>query len=149
MTTQLPITLEATNLMALIMAFGVHLQEETAALRRADFATVEKLQQGKKNFAKDYHAQVTAFAARRDEIANLDVATREKIVRMRIEFTNTLNDNTRALESARDSAKRLVNRILDAARQAVVDDAETNYSSKGKAQAYKTSMLSLSVDQRL
>ena len=55
----------------------------------------------------------------------------------------------RALEAAKNSAARLVGKILDAARRSVADDRQTNYSAKGKSQAYKTSTLSLSVDQKL
>jgi hypothetical protein len=110
---------------------------------------VDTLQPAKRQMALQYQNLVVALSARKGEIGALDVTSRERLVKARTGFTIILGDNLKALETAKRSARRLVSRILDAARKTVVDEKQTNYTSGGKAQAYKTSTLSLSVDQKL
>ena len=74
---------------------------------------------------------------------------REKLVRARTAFIVILNDNMRALETMKESTQRLATRILDIARQSVTEEKHANYSQKGQMQAYKTSSLSLTMDQKL
>ncbi len=140
---------DVQSLMVLLESFGALLAKETAALKAVDFATVESLQEQKREYARGYQAQITALAARQAEISLLDLALREKLVRTKTAFTLTLKDNLGALDSARNGAKRLVNRILDVARKTVADECQTGYSAKGHTQTYKTSTLSLRVDQQL
>lgn len=133
----------------LIEAFGSLLARETAAVKEADFATVDSLQLEKRTLAKAYHDRITALAERRAEMAALDKPLQEKLIRARTGFTITLNNNLQALEAAKDSARRLANRILDVARRAVAAECQTGYSAKGQTQSYKTSTLSLSLDHQL
>lgn len=140
---------EVNAVLKVLDEFSRLLAEETAALRKSDFKAVDKLQASKKQLASDYQKLVTSLTAHKNEIAQLEMPLREKLVRSRTGFTVILDENLRALETAKDSAGRLMNKILDAARKAVVDEKQTNYSAKGQAQAYKTSTLSLSVDQKL
>ncbi len=140
---------EVTDVMQLIEDFSTLLIRETAALKKSDFNVVDTLQPSKRRLALEYQNMVTALSNRKAEMASLDVAAREKLVKARTQFTLILNDNLVALESAKESTRRLVGKILDAARKSVVDEKQTNYSAKGQAQAYKTSTLSLSVDQKL
>ncbi len=135
--------------MKILDTFGQLLAEETTALRKSDFKTVDRLQTAKKNLANEYQKLVTGLSERKAEVALLEMPLREKLVKSRTGFTQILQENLTALETAKASAGRLVNKILDAARKAVVDDKQTNYSAKGHAQAYKTSTLSLSVDKNL
>jgi len=137
------------SVLKLIEDFGRLLEKETAALKTVDFKAVDALQEQKRDYAQRYHTLVTGLSERKAEIALLDLKTRERLIVARTAFTEILNDNLRTLEAAKDGTKRLVGRILDAARRAVIDDKQTNYSSKGQTQAYKTSTLSLSVDQKL
>ena len=140
---------EIFELLTLIENFGNLLVKETDALMRADFKMVDLLQPDKKMFAKDYHILVTNLAARKDEMATLELSIRERLIRARTNFTIILNDNLRALEASKASTRRLVDRILDTARKTVTDDAQTSYSAKGHVQSYKTSSLSLSADLKL
>lgn len=135
--------------MKVLDAFSQLLEEETTALRKSDFKTVDRLQANKKALAAEYQSRVTALTKQKADIAQLEVPLRESLVRKRTGFTVILDENLRALETAKDSAARLVNKILNAARKAVVDEKQTNYSMKGQAQSYKTSTRSLSVDQKL
>lgn len=132
-----------------IDAFGRLLAEETAALRQSDFGAVDRLQAAKRALAKEYQLCVETLAGRKEDVARLDMKTRERLVTKRTGFTLILDENLRALEAAKDSAGRLVDKILTAARRAVTDDRQTHYSAKGQTQACRTSTLSLSVDQKL
>lgn len=140
---------EVMDVLKVIEGFSTLLKKETDALKSADFKTVDGLQTDKKIFAKQYHAVVTGLSTRKDDIVKLDIPVRERLIRARTDFTIILNDNLRALEMAKDGTKRLVNRILDAARQAVAEDHQTGYSAKGQMQSYKSSTTRLSVDQKL
>lgn len=140
---------DVQDVLSMIEKFGSLLKAETAALQDADFRKVDTLQNDKRVYAREYHTLVTNLTSRKDDVVKLDLSLREKLIRARTDFTITLNDNLRALEAAKDGARRLANRILDVARQAVTEEQHTNYSAKGKQQAYTSSMRSLSVDQKL
>jgi hypothetical protein len=144
-----PLASDISDVMDLIDKFGALLMRETAALRNADFNAVDLLQPSKRTMAMQYQTMVTNLGNRKAEMAGLDVGSRENFVRARTQFTLILNDNLKALETAKDSTRRLVTKILDAARNTVVNEKQTNYSAQGKAQAYKTSTMSLSIDHKL
>ena len=141
--------LQIQEILTVITAFSALLIKETNALKKADFKTVDTLQADKKLFAKQYHAGVTALSEHREELKDLDLALREKLVKERTKFSIILEDNMEALDLAQNSSKRLVNRILEAARHAVTENRQTNYSKNGKAMSYKSASMSLSVDQSL
>ena len=144
-----PLSTDITDVMSLIEEFGALLVRETNALRKADFNAVDLLQPRKRTMAAQYQAAVTALNTRKVDMATLDLNLRERFVTARTHFTLILNDNLKALESTKESTRRLVGKILEAARKTVVDEKQTNYSAQGRTQAYKTSTMSLSVDQKL
>ena len=140
---------QVQEILAVMLAFSNLLVKETAALKKADFKTVDTLQADKKLFAKQYEAKITALANYREELPNLELALREKLIKERLNFNKVLDDNMKALDIAQNSTKRLINRILEAARGAVVDQRQTNYSSAGKAMAYKSASMSMNIDQNM
>ncbi|MCK5518269.1 MAG: hypothetical protein KAI61_02545 [Alphaproteobacteria bacterium] len=144
-----PLSLQVQETLIVISAFSNLLVKETKALKKANFKTIKTLQADKKLLAKQYHANITALSARREELQELDLALREKLNKERASFSVILEENLQALDLAQNSTKRLVNRILEAARHAVTEERQTNYSNDGKAMAYKSASLSLSVDQSL
>lgn len=144
-----PLRQDIMEILGTLEEFSAVLKKETAALRKLDFKTVDTLQDGKRDVAKRYQGMVNALVARSEEMAALEKPLRERLVKARTGFTLLLGENMRALEAVKDSSQRLVNKILDAARQAVTDENQTNYSARGKAQAYKTSTLSFSIDTTL
>ena len=148
-TTRLSVKVQVQEILAIMLAFSNPLIKETAALNKADFKTVDKLQADKKLFAKQYEAKITALADYRAELPNLDLSLREKLMKERLRFNALLDENMNALNLAQNSTKRLVNRILEAARQAVVDDRQTNYSKHGKAMSYKSASMSINIDQNM
>ncbi len=146
---KLSVKTQVQEILAVMLAFSNLLTRETAALKKADFKTVDTLQADKKLFAKQYEAKITALAAYRAELQNLELPLREKLVKERLRFNGILDDNMKALDLAQNSTKRLINRILEAARHAVVDEKQTNYSKAGKAMAYKSASMSINIDQSL
>ncbi len=107
------------------------------------------MQEDKKRFAKQYEAMVMALSSRQAEFAALDLALRERLMKERAHFNTVLQENMHALNMAQHGTKRLVDRILEAARQAVAENSQTNYSNGGKAMSYKSASMSLSVDKNL
>lgn len=147
--TALAMKTQVQEILAVMLAFSSLLVKETNALKKADFKTVDTLQADKKLFAKQYEAKITALAAYRAELPNLELSLREKLLKERMRFNTVLDENMRALDIAQNSTKRLINRILEAARHAVVDDKQTNYSKAGKAMAYKSAHMSINIDQSM
>ncbi len=137
------------NLIKSLRDFNALLVKETSALKKADFKGVEALQAEKRTLATQYHEIVSSFSQNKADLSALDLTLREKLIRARTEFTMTLNDNMRALESSKNSTKRLIDRILETARNTVVDEKQTHYSQKGQAGSYKSATLSISVDRNL
>jgi hypothetical protein len=144
-----PLKNAVLEVLEVLESFSLLLKTETAALKKRDFDVVDKLQPEKRLIARQYQDLVVGLGARREEMGKLEMSLREKLIRKRTDFTLLLSDNMRTLENVRHSTQRLVDKILDAARSSVTDEQQTNYSSKGNKQSYKTSMLSLSVDQKL
>ena len=144
-----PLRTDIEGLIGLIETFSALLAKETAALKKSDFKAVDALQNDKKRLAREYGDQVQILCARQSEISTLDTATRKKLLAARGGFSVILDENLRALDAAKNSAKRLVNRILDIARKTVVEEKQTHYSAKGQAGAYKTASMSLSLDRKL
>ncbi len=67
----------------------------------------------------------------------------------RTDFTRLLQENLTVLENVKKSTQRLVDKILDVARQSVTDERHHAYAASGKAQAARSSSLSLSIDKSL
>lgn len=143
------LTNQVEELLALITLFGALLTEETEALRKADFKKVDSLQDKKRLLARDYNKLTALLADRRDELLNLDLLLRDKLLNSRSGFNRIVDTNARALDAAQNSTKRLINRILEVARDAVMEDTQTSYSNAGRVNTYKSASTSLSVDQSL
>jgi hypothetical protein len=146
---KLAVKTQVQEILAVMLAFSNLLLKETSALKKADFKTVDTLQSDKKLFARQYEAKITALAAYREELPNIELSLREKLMKERLRFNIVLDDNMRALDVAQSSTKRLINRILEAARSAVVDERQTNYSRTGQAMAYKSASMSINIDQNM
>jgi hypothetical protein len=148
-TTAAPIGGEILAMLDLIAAFSELLKHETSALKEADYAAVDMLQPEKKTLARRYHDQVQLLSSRKGDMPALDLALRERLIRARTQFTLLLSENMQALEASKNSAKRMAERILEIARESVVDERQTHYSAKGRTAAYKSATSSLSVNQEL
>jgi hypothetical protein len=146
---KLTVKTQVQEILAVMLAFSNLLIRETSALKKADFKAVDALQADKRLFAKQYQDKITALADYRSELPNLELSLREKLAKERTRFNTVLEDNMKALDLAQHSTKRLINRILEAARHAVVEEKQTNYGSNGKAVAYKSASMSINVDHKM
>lgn len=144
-----PLKNAVLEILDVLESFSALLKTETAALKSREFNIVDRLQPEKRLIARQYQDLVLGLGARREEMGGLEMPLREKLIRKRTDFTLLLSDNMRTLENVRHSTQRLVDKILDTARATVTDEQQTNYSSQGNKQSYKTSMLSHSIDQKL
>lgn len=147
--TKTPIRNAVSNILDVLATFTALLNDETAALKRSDFETVDRLQPEKRMIARLYADQVTSLSERAAEVQKIEAPLQEKLIRARKIFTDTLTDNMKVLELVKLSTQRLTNRILDIARLSVVDTKQTSYGMQGHVQSYKTASLSSMVDQSL
>ena len=148
-TTTLPLKTEVLNILTVLEDFSKLLMDETLALKKSDFKIMDDLQSSKRSLAKTYQELVTSLSARQGEMSGLDGDLRERLIMTRMRFTHILQDNMLALENMKRSTQRLVNRILDVARDSVTEETHHKYSASGKMQSVKSSSLSLSLDQNL
>ncbi|MCK5659057.1 MAG: hypothetical protein KAH96_04185, partial [Alphaproteobacteria bacterium] len=95
-----PLSLQVQETLIVISAFSNLLVKETKALKKANFKTIKTLQADKKLLAKQYHANITALSARREELQELDLALREKLNKERASFSVILEENLQALDLA-------------------------------------------------
>ncbi len=146
---RLSVRAQVQEILAVMLAFSNLLVKETAALRKADFKTVDTLQADKKLFARQYEEKIARLADYRAELPNIDVSLSTRLRKERLRFNEILDENMQALDLAQNSTKRLISRILEVACQSVTDQKQTNYNNTGKAMAYKSATLSTSIDQRL
>lgn len=148
-TNTLPLKTEVLNILGVLENFSKLLMDETLALKKSDFKTMDELQAQKREIAKIYQDMVTSLSQRQAEMSGLDGDLRERLIMTRMRFTHILQDNMVALENMKRSTQRLVNRILDVARDSVTEDTHHKYSANGKMQSTKSSSLSLNLDQNL
>lgn len=133
----------------LLHNFTALLEQETAAAKKCDFKRMDQLQNQKKEFASQYKELAALLHSSKEEIITLPLDLREKLVRQRTDFTTALNDNLQALDHLKNNSQRLADRILNAARRALVDDMESNYAADGRNAAYGRSKLSMALDRSL
>lgn len=140
---------EVLEVLGVIDDFSALLNAETTALRQNDFAAVDGLQAHKRALAKQYHDVIVKLSAKPEALSAVEMPLRERLIRSRTEFTRLLQENLTVLENMKKSTQRLVDRILDAARQNVTEDRHHAYARSGKAEAARSTSLSLSIDKSL
>ena len=117
--------------MEVIEQFTGILNRETDALRRADTATVGVLYEEKMLLAQAYQSVYSQLKMRRDELRTLDMATKTKLDKIGTKFQRAANANVRALNNMKKSTTRLVERIMQFARQAVNEEPK-GYGRNGR-----------------
>jgi len=140
---------EVLEVLGVLDDFSALLNAETAALRKNDFAAVDGLQAHKRALAKQYQDVIVKLSARPEALSAVEVPLRERLIRTRTEFTRLLQENLTVLENMKKSTQRLVDRILDVARQSVSEDRHHAYASSGRAESARSTSLSLSIDKSL
>jgi len=142
-----PIQDDVNLLLDLILEFSELLTTETNALRLAAFKTVDGLQARKKELAQEYQNVVVILQNRKMEIAQLEKHLRDTVTTARTQFTKILHDNLNAIESVKASSKRIVDRIIESAREAVETKSSPNYNATGYNHS-GNAPVSISIDQQ-
>lgn len=140
---------DVMNVLSVLDDFSHLLKQETEALRKNDFQTVDALQAHKREVAKRYHDMITLLSTQPNALMSVEPTLRDRLVKARTDFTRLLQENLTVLENVKKSTQRLVDKILDVARQSVTDERHHAYAASGKAQAARSSSLSLSIDKSL
>lgn len=120
---------EAQKMIQLMDDFSKVLEKENELLRSAKFREIETLQPAKRQYVETYKGKIEMLSQHKEQFATMDTKVAETLILARTEFTKILNSNLRALAAAKDSSRRLVQRILDTARDVV--EEKTNYNAAG------------------
>lgn len=129
------------EMMVVIDRLRGSLEEETAALKKADTKTFLSLQDQKLDVAYDYLDGMNQLIARKDELKNASPALKNKLEEMRISFSETAQENHAALERMKNGMKRLGERIMETARESSRKQKQIIYGGNGQMQAgLKTTM---------
>lgn len=111
--------------------FTATLERETAALKKADYATFESLQQEKLDQAHIYQDSILAFEGQLDHLKTLPAAAKNSLKAAHDRFAVAADINQRALRAASTASQRLVGMIMDAAKASVAAEAP-GYGATGK-----------------
>jgi len=124
-----PIEVEINELMHVMQNFSKVLLRENDLLIGAKFREIETLQNDKRHYVTEYKSKVNTLSKRKAEFTNVDTPLAEKLILARTEFVKLLNTNLQALSAAKTSSRRLVERIINTARDTV--EKKTNYNGGG------------------
>ncbi len=105
--------------------------EENEALRKADSKRFVSLQKRKIDAAFQYRAGSQQIIKRSDEFKKTDPALRKQLIEKQQEFSVLANANIEALARMRGTLDALNERLLGAARRAVIKK-DINYGNKGE-----------------
>jgi hypothetical protein len=111
------------NAVATVESFSALLDQETTALKAADFTTFEKLQEEKILQAQAYQDAVLSFEEDLDSLKAMDEALKAKLRATHMRYHMATSANLRALQNAQNTAERLVKLIMDAAKRSVAVEA--------------------------
>lgn len=132
-------------------SFEELLAKETKLLKAAKFSEAEKLRNTKKEIASNYHRHVQMLLSRKEEIAQLPKEIKDTIFKKRQKFSASLDENMKTIESVRQASQRLIDKIIETARDAV--KKEQTYLANGKTNNHtdnnRTSPISISVNETL
>jgi flagellar biosynthesis/type III secretory pathway chaperone len=117
------------NAMTATESFSRVLDQETAALKAADYKTFAALQETKMQHAQLYQDAVLAFEEDLDAVKTLPATDKDKLRTAHARFAAASDANQSALKTAMQTAERLVKMIMDAAKRSVMDGPA--YSAAG------------------
>lgn len=109
--------------------FSILLDQETQALRKADYTTFAALQDNKLLFAQRYQESILAFEDDLLTLTTLADHLKEKLRQMHIRYTEAADANQKALLAAKNVTERVIKLIMNAAKQTVMDGP--SYSAAG------------------
>lgn len=122
------------EMMSTIDRLRLSLIEETKVLKEADTQSFLALQDKKLDVARDYLEGMSQMLARKDELKSADPALKDRLEKMRVEFSDIAHENHAALERMKNGMKRLGERIMETAREAARKEDQLIYGSRGQMQ---------------
>ena len=141
------VTSSVEQLLRVTSLFGDLLSQETQLLRQAKFDAAKELQTEKNNMTKLYQALVEKMSTHQDQVKEeISDDLRQNVIFARTEFTSILHKNLEAIENTKKTSQRIINRIIDSAREATASDP--NYNAHGHAQHATHNAISISIDQK-
>lgn len=126
-----------THLNELATRLLVLLEEENKCLKNANREAFLALQPIKAALAEDYELTMKAIRATKTDLKAYESSLRSKLLATHERLQMLADRNISLLSMARDTAHRLQNRILDAARAALIEADPGTYSRGGKQEGDK------------
>lgn len=123
------------EMMGIIDRLRHTLIEETDALKETDTQAFMALQDNKLDVARDYLDGMSQMLSRKEELKNADPSLKDRLEKMRVEFSDTAHENHAALGRMRNGMKRLGEHIMDKAREAAKKEEQLIYGSTGHMQS--------------
>ncbi len=118
-----------TETLAAAEQFSAFLDEETAALGKADYRTFSSMQEMKMHLAQKYQDSILSFEDDLPHLKNLPENAKDRLRRMHTRYAESAQANEKALLAAKNVTERMVKLIMNAAKQTVMDGP--SYSAAG------------------
>lgn len=112
---------KVTQALQNIDAFSALLQQEASALQKSDYTTFQNLQGAKLEMAHAYQDAVLSFEEQGDQLQNMEAGDKKMLQECYARFREACKLNEAALLASRTVAERVVNLVMKAARQTVMD----------------------------
>lgn len=106
--------------------------EETAALKKTDTNKFMALQSRKVEAAHNYQDVMTQMISRKNELAKIDPATKERLRKLHSNFVDLSNKNLDALERMKRCTDRLGNTIRNAVVKSARQQQTFSYGESGQ-----------------
>ncbi len=106
--------------------------EENSALLGSDTKKFLSLQSKKIAAARDYQNCSQQLLERGSDLQHIDIALKEELANKQEEFSGIMTENLKALDTLHKGVKRLNDRVVRSAREAVQN--HVNYSATGNLQ---------------
>lgn len=105
--------------------------EEIDALKKPDTRGYKDLQGRKWEAAEAYYAVMEKMIARKEELKNLDPATKKRLRVMHKRFSTTTQQNLQEIQRMKKCSQRLGNTLRNAAIRAAKKTGAVSYSGNG------------------
>lgn len=125
-----PLEMKIATTLDAVENFSRFLEQETAALAKADYNTFSAMQDGKILLAQQYQDAILAFESDLPDMRTLDDATKNKLRKAHQRYVEAADANQKTLLASKNVTERMVNLIMNAAKQTVMDGPA--YSAAGK-----------------
>ncbi len=130
----------------LIDDFVVILDQESEALIKVQRDQVEALQDKKVAMGRAYYEAMMALGEKQDELKASDASTKSRITEAYKKIQKSFDRNIKALNAAREVAKRVQNIIVEAAKKSVEHDSP-NYNASGYAAPSKDTAINFQMSE--